>query len=108
MTVAAIAAYAAATGFVSAGLLASFYQLMTTEPPRFRVAETSIVAGTLSVILCMFAGPFMLMRVALFNHGALLQSAGSRVVAGLLASGWSFCSGVVVLQFVLALRSTLA
>lgn len=106
MSDAMIATYAAAIGFVAAGLLGSFYQLVTTEPARFRIDAEGMVRGTLSVVLCMFAGPFILMRNALCGRRIEDRPLAWLVVTALVAGAWSLCSGIVVLEFALALRST--
>lgn len=99
-----IAAFAAATGFVSAGVLSSFYQLVTAQPARFDVDGSSMVAGVAAVVLLMFAGPAILMRNAvrarLIERRPVGWLAASMAIAGL----WSLCSGVVVLEFALAVR----
>ena len=41
----AIAAYAAACGFVAAGVLGSLYQLLTDRPVRFAIVEVAYPDG---------------------------------------------------------------
>ncbi len=47
-----------ATGFVSAGILSSGYQLVTAQPVRFDIEEDRLLSGVVMVVLLMFAGPW--------------------------------------------------
>lgn len=102
-----IAAFATAIGFVGSGIIASFYQLITAQPPKFDIEDSSILAGVAGVLLLMFAGPVILMRNAI--RGRLLERrpVGWLAASTCIAGAWSLCSGVVLLQFGLALRNTL-
>jgi hypothetical protein len=56
--------YVTAVGFVAAGMLASFVQLVSGEPMRFGVEPKSLLASIGAVILRVLAGPAILMRNA--------------------------------------------
>ena len=56
--------YVTAVGFVAAGMLASFVQLVSGEPMRFGVEPNSLLASIGAVILRVLAGPAILMRHA--------------------------------------------
>jgi hypothetical protein len=56
--------YVTAVGFVAAGMLASFVQLVSGEPMRFGVEPNSLLASIGAVILRVLAGPAILMRNA--------------------------------------------
>jgi len=103
-----VAAYATAVGFVAAGIIGSFYQLVTAQPAGFRVTDSGIAQGVLSVVLCMFAGPYILIRNAI--HAQQGEKGSFAWFAGALgiAAAWSLCSGIVLLQVLLALRQSLA
>jgi len=59
-----IYSYVTACGFVLAGVLASFVQLVSGQPMRFGVEPDSILASLGGVVLRVFAGPAILMRNA--------------------------------------------
>ena len=103
----AIAAYAAACGFVAAGIIGSLHQLITDRPARFAIDLESIGKGLAGVMMCAFAGPFIIMRNAI--RGRLIENrpVGWLVASTAIATGWSLCSGIVVVQFVLAMRAGL-
>ncbi|TBW33891.1 hypothetical protein EYW49_19385 [Siculibacillus lacustris] len=103
----AIAAYAAASGFVAAGVLASFYQLVTDRPARFAVEIESFGKGVVGVLLCAIAGPFIIMRNAIRGRMLERRPVGWLVASTAIATGWSLCSGVLVLQTVIAMRQGL-
>lgn len=94
---------AAAVGFVAAGLIGSFYQLVTNKPPRF-VAEFEGMVGVLAAsMLCMMAGPFIIMRNAIRGHRIEQRPIGWLAASSAIAFTWSMCSGVVVLYTVVKL-----
>lgn len=100
----AIAAYAAACGFVAAGVLSSFHQLVTDRPVRFSIELENFGRGLVGILICAFAGPFIIMRNAIRGRLIEQRPVGWLVASTAIAAGWSLCSGVVVVQFVLAMR----
>lgn len=98
-----IAVYAVAAGFVAAGTLASFYQLVTDHPPGFSMQADGIAANLTAVFLCVFAGPFILMRNAVRGRLNEQRPVGWLAASAAIAAGWSLCSGIVVIEFALAL-----
>jgi hypothetical protein len=57
-------AYVTAVGFVMAGVLSSFVQLVSGQPMRFGVEPRSALTSILGILLRVFAGPAILMRNA--------------------------------------------
>jgi len=104
----AIAAYAAAAGFVAAGFIGSLYQLLTDQPPRFNVESGTVISGISSTFVCIFAGPFIIMRQAIRGRIIEDRPLGWLAASTVIAAGWSLCSGVIVLQFALAINETIA
>ncbi|WP_349357430.1 DUF6949 family protein [Stappia sp.] len=94
----AIAAYIGAAGFVMAGILGSFYQLVTGEPLRFSISLETWLKGVATGFLCVFAGPFIIMRNAIRGHRIEHRPLGWLVASSTIAGMWSICSGVFVLQ----------
>jgi hypothetical protein len=90
-----------AVGFVTAGVLASFVQLVSGEPLRFGLEPKSILASIGGVFLRLLAGPAILMRNAW--RGMKIQSR-PRIWFGIsaaIAAVWSLCSGAVLLDLLL-------
>ncbi|MBO6759041.1 MAG: hypothetical protein JJ902_22115 [Roseibium sp.] len=98
-----IALYIACAGFVAAGVLGSFYQLLTNQPPRFNFPVDSIVGTITSIAVCLFAGPFIIMRNAIRGRRIEGRPIGWLVASSTIAGMWSMCSGLVVMQFALGL-----
>ncbi len=99
----AIYLYVAAVGFVAAGLLASFVQLVSGEPMRFGMEPESIFASIGAVLLRVLAGPAILMRNAW--RGLRIQ-ARPKIwfgVSAAIAALWSLFSGAVLLDLLLHL-----
>lgn len=103
----AIAAYATAWGFVAAGFLSSLYQLITDKPVKFSVELGTLWRGFVDIILCAFAGPFIIMRNAIRGRVIEHRPVGWLVASTAIATGWSLCSGIVVMDLVLTMRATL-
>jgi hypothetical protein len=100
--------YAAATGFVSAGFLASLYQLVTDRPPGFLVDSEGLAAQLVAVLIGIFAGPFIIMRNALRGRRIERRPLGWLAASACIAAGWSLCSGIVLLDVALRLRDSIA
>ncbi len=94
----AIYLYVMAVGFVAAGVLASFVQLVSGEPMRFTIEPKSILDSLGGVMLRVMAGPAILMRNAW--RGQRLQ-ARPKIwfgVSALIAAVWSLFSGALLLD----------
>jgi hypothetical protein len=92
-----------AVGFVSAGVLASFVQLVSGQPMRFGIEPDSVLASLWGVLLRVLAGPAILMRNAW--RGLRIQSR-PKIWFGLsamIAAVWSLFSGAVLLDLLLSL-----
>lgn len=92
--------YIIAVGFVLAGLSASLHQLVTGRPLRFEFASARAFAIILGLPLRAFAGPAILMRNAI--KGALLgRPPYWLALSTIIASLWSFFSGVLLIELLL-------
>jgi hypothetical protein len=100
--------YAAMVGFVAAGIIASFYQWVTSEPANFALLGTGMFAMMVTFAFCAFTGPIiMLDKAVCFRRSA--QGPVGWIFAGLFfALLWSLCSGIFVLGTILALRDSMA
>lgn len=99
--------YAIAAGFVSAGCLASLYQLMTDRPPGFALASEGLLAGVAAILVCVFAGPFIIMRNAIRGRRIEKRPIGWLAASSAIAAGWSLCSGILVIELALVLRDSI-
>lgn len=96
-------AYVTAVGFVMAGVLSSFVQLISGQPMRFGVEPDSLLASVGGVVLRVFAGPAILMRNA---WRGMRIDARPKVWFGLsaaIAALWSLFIGALVVDLVLTL-----
>ncbi len=103
-----LAIYLGCAGFAAAGVIASFYQLVTDRPARFALESATFlnIVGTIAIIL--FAGPFILMRNAIRGRRIEGRPLGWLVASTTIAGMWSMCSGIVVVQFALAIAYEVA
>ena len=95
--------YMTAVGFVAAGVLASFVQLVSGEPMRFEPGRQSILASIGGGLLLVLAGPAVLMQ----NAWRGLQ-ARPKVWFGIstaVAAVWSLWFGALLVMLMLKLAS---
>ncbi|MFD1696748.1 DUF6949 family protein [Roseibium aestuarii] len=98
-----LALYIGTAGFVAAGVLGSLYQLVTDRPPHFALDAQSVIGTICAVSLCIFAGPFIIMRNAIRGRRLEGRPIGWLVASSTIAGMWSLCSGVVVMHFALGI-----
>jgi len=99
--------YAAAVGFVSAGITASFYRMVTTEPPRFGPFGGSFLAWMSGCVLVALAGPVIVIQSVIGNIREK-RIPRAMLAAGVLIAGmWSGCIGILVLELAFSLRDSL-
>lgn len=93
--------FAVAIGFTAGGLIGSLHQLITSRPASFRAVGGGFASGAWAVLVIVFGGPMILMRNAI--RGRLIEGRPVPWLAATtaIATGWSFVSGVVLLQFAL-------
>ncbi|MFN4011899.1 DUF6949 family protein [Pannonibacter carbonis] len=94
-----LAVYMGCAGFVAAGVLGSFYQLLTNTPPRFHLRLETLVGTVSSCLMCAFAGPFIIMRNAIRGRRIENRPIGWLVASSTIAGMWSICSGLVMMRF---------
>lgn len=100
--------YCAAVGFVAAGIAASFYKMVTTEPARFKLLGKGWLAAATTFIFCALTGPAIIidlvLKTRLSERGGPVMLLGGLVIAAV----WSICSGILVLELVLSVGGRLA
>lgn len=95
--------YIVAVGFVTAGIFASFAQLVSGKPLRFGIEAGPHLASIGGVLLRVFAGPAILMRNAVLAAKAQAQPPIWLGLSTLIAGFWSLCVGAFVLDVLLRL-----
>lgn len=99
-------AFAMACGFTAAGFVASLYRFANHGEAGFRAVFGSPSQALWSLMLCTFAGPWIILSASLdVWRGGRMPAAWLAFAAALCAT-WSFCSGVVIVQ--LSLLAALA
>ena len=90
--------YLCVAGFVAAGFLSSLYQMITARPPQFVISADSLSQGLGGAIVCVFGGPFIIMRNAIRGRKIEGRPIGWLAASSLIALTWSLCSGVVLVD----------
>jgi hypothetical protein len=93
--------FAVAVGFSLSGVIGSLHQLITSRPASFGALGGGFATGAWAIPVIVFGGPFILMRNAL--RGRLIEGRPMAWIAATaaIATGWSFASGVVLLEIAL-------
>lgn len=99
--------YIIMTGFSCAGVLGSFCQLWRAEPIGFSIDYESLLGSALGILVCIFAGPFILMRNTLRGRRIEGRPLGWVIAASAIATLWSFCTGLFIMHFALSIRSSI-
>ena len=94
----AIYLYVTAVGFVAAGVLASFVQLLSGEPMRFTIEPKSILDSLAGVLLRVVAGPAILMRNAWRGQKLRERPKIWFGVSAVIAAVWSLFCGARLLD----------
>ena len=100
--------YCSAIGFVSAGVAASFFKMVTSEPARFALLGQGWLGLATTFVFCGLSGPAIIMDHAIRRRLADRNAVGRLFASVLIAALWSACTGVLVLQVVLQLGGGLA
>jgi hypothetical protein len=103
MSVVFAAAWSIAFGFVFAGVVAAIYRLVTSEPPSFSLLSTGDARAVMSVPLLAVTGPAILARNSWRGRAIEGRGLGWIAAGGALAAGWSFVTGVFVLNIYLSM-----
>lgn len=100
-----VLAYCAAVGFVAAGIVSSFRQMINAEPPQFKMAGERWTILLASLAYFAFTGPVLVSRAIVSGRPGEPRSLGW-ALAGITVVGlWSCCLGLIVLQVILVLVS---
>jgi hypothetical protein len=94
--------YVFAVGFVTAGVLSSFIQLVSGQPMRFAVEHRFFAAAIASVVLRVFAGPEILMRNAWRGMAFENRPQGWFWLAAGVALFWSLLIGALLIDILLS------
>jgi len=91
-------------GFAVAGLLASFYQLVTERPPSFQLLKTRPQPSTIITLpFIIFVTPFIIMRNTIRGQQVEEGGFGFAMLATMVAGFWSMVSGEIVINMIATL-----
>ncbi len=108
MSIVWAAIWSIAFGFVTAAMVATAFRLLTRELPSFAMLGQGDLRALMAVPLLAITGPAVLARNSL--RGRIIEQREWRWLAGaaVLVCGWSFVTGVFVLNAVLSVMQGLA
>ena len=90
---------ALAIGFAVAGLLSSGYQLLTMQPPSFKLLHEAERNRALAAVpFLVFAAPYLIVRLLVRAGLAGPQEFGPVMFATVFAGIWSLMSGTVLMM----------
>lgn len=96
--------FSVATGYVAAGLIQSFYKLLTGRPLSFSILQANLGRALLATPSLIFAGPAIVMRNAI--RARLIEKRPSHWLAlsTALSTAWSFVIGLFLLNVLVAVN----
>jgi len=100
--------YVMAAGFVAAGLLNALHQSIGVSgradaSPFMILRFDTPLAIAWSAIVCVFAGPYLVIRNGYQFWRLNVLPTSALLVCGVLSAIWSFCSGVLIIETAIAL-----
>jgi hypothetical protein len=98
--------YAGVVGFVAAGITASFYRWITSEPARFGLFGQTALGMITTFLFCALTGPVIVMDHAIRSRKIEKSPLRWFAAGTLVAALWSCCLGLVVLDLVLSIRGS--
>lgn len=90
-----------ATGIVTAGLVSSFYRLVTKKPPSFQMWQETTLGLVVGIATLIFAGPSVIMRNALRAQVIENRPPAWLAASAFLSGVWSLFVGLLVLDVLL-------
>jgi len=100
---------ALAIGFAVAGLLSSGYQLLTMQPPSFKLLQEGERNRALAAVpFLVFAAPFIIVRNTVRGRRTERRNFGFAALAAIVAGFWSLMSGSVVVMAIQAIGHLVA
>lgn len=99
----AVYLYVMAVGFVAAGMLASFVQLVSGKPLRFGIEPQTLAASLGGVALRVLAGPAIIMRNAWLGVQLEARPKTWFGASAAIAALWSLFSGAFLLDLAMKL-----
>nr|WP_282449468.1 hypothetical protein [Roseibium sp. CAU 1639] len=77
--------------------------MIMREPPKFNFSSEGLIAFLVAIFLCVFAGPFIIMRNAIRGRLIEKRPLGWLVASSTIAGMWSMCSGILVMNVAMVL-----
>lgn len=100
--------YCVVIGFVAAGIAASFYKMVTSEPARFSLLGEGWLGAVSTFCFFALTGPAILMETAIRQRNAGPNAVRWLFASLVVAALWSLCSGILVLGLVVAVQDGFA
>jgi polyferredoxin len=98
-----------AFGFAVAGMLGTFYQLVTTRPPSFRLlVAPATPSAVVALPFLIFTAPFIIMRNTIRGAQIEDRNFGFAMLATMIAGIWSLLSGTLVVKVIETLGTLVA
>lgn len=102
MTEVGLFAFCAAMGFVTAGTISSFYQWITSERADFSVERKSAPGIIVSILVTMFAGPYIVVQKVVAGLRAHQLRALPAAFGVLISGMWSVCAGLFYISLLVS------
>ena len=98
-----LAGFIMAVGLAVAGTGTYFYQWVIGQPAMLRYDGKTYVHTIGHLVMSFVCGPFIMLQMGWRHEGTNTASVSSVLVSALVAFGWSFITGLLLLGIYLAI-----
>jgi len=91
------------TGLSVAGMATHLYQGLARQPAALRWDGATVLSGVGRLAMSFICGPYILLRMGLRPRGGGTVSAVDALLAAIIAFGWSFVTGLMIVGTYVAL-----
>jgi hypothetical protein len=100
-----LAGFIIAVGLCVAGAGAHLYQAVSGQPAMLRYDGRTYLGTLGHLAMSFFCGPYIMLQMGLRPPQGETVSLGMALVAALVAFGWAFLTGLMLLGIYVAIRS---
>jgi cytochrome c biogenesis protein CcdA len=100
-----LAAFIIAVGLCVAGAGTHFYQWRLRQQAMLRYDGSTMIASMGHLVMSFFCGPYIMLQMGWSPDNGNTVNTGSALLSALVAFGWAFITGLMIMGTYVALRS---
>ena len=100
-----LAAFIIGVGLCVAGAGTHLYQWRLRTQAMLRYDGATVFASMGHLVMSFFCGPYIMLQMGWSQEGGNATNMGSALLSAVVAFGWAFITGLLVMGFYVAVRS---